>query len=262
MIPTSFRTRSVVFAYLFGPPRLLSRQEGVAVYDAVCTALGVDDLTFRYGATESGDVPATTAERSRGFSVQIERKMGRGSYKVTIDNSSVNQPIRFLAEYLWPPSREHVSEDFDATAEAVFGALTGQWQRVLAETRIRGQLEAAGGSALAFLSEQALRIEPNRLALLEAAPQFVGISLETPPGDPTEADPLHQPKREISLQVLREDKRSVYVELMSQWPQLAIVGQGEIEVDARRIRSFDHAPSAYIRNSVDYLQERVLQLFA
>lgn len=262
MIATSYRTRGVVFAYLFGPPRVISRPEGVAVYDAVCKALGIDDLTYKYAASAPPDAPPPVAEKSRGYSIEIERRIGRGTFKLTIDNATIQQPIRFLIEYLWPPTVEHVSQDFDTTAEAAFGALPGTWQRVLAETRIRGQLEAAGGSALEFLTRQVLHFDAQRLSALEAQPDFVGIGFETPAGDPSEEDPLRRPKREVKVEVLREDRRSVYVELMSQWPQLALTPQGEVEIDARRIRGFESPPSAYLRNSIDYLNERLFPLFA
>jgi len=242
----------------------VTRQEGVRVYDAVCEALGVDDLTYKYAATASPDVPPPAAEKSRGFSLQIERRIGRGTFTVTIDNASIQLPIRLLIEYVWPASVEQVTQDFDLVTEATFRALEGTWPRVLAETRIRGQLEAAGGSALNFLSQRVLHLGTDRLSRLEALPQFVSISFETPAGHPTEDDPLHQPKREVQLQVLREDPRSVYIELMSQWPQLALDGQGDmtrVEIDARRIRQLNSEPSKYLDNSIEYLSERVFPLF-
>lgn len=251
------------FAYLFGPPRVISRQEGVEVYDAVCEALGVDDLTYKYTANPSPDVPPPVAERSRGYSIQIERRIGRGTFKVTVDNATIQQPIRFLIEFTWPPSVEHVTQDFDTTAEAAFRVLSGDWQRVLAETRIRGQLEAAGGSALSFLTNRVLQLDAQRVASLEAQPEFVSVSLHTPAGHPTDGDPLHQPKRQAQLELLREDSRSIYVELVSQWPQLATSNvRGQLEIDARRIRHFDSPPSAYLRNSVEYLNDRLFPLFA
>ena len=234
------------------------------MYDAVCEALGVDDLTYKYAATASPDVPPPVAEKSRGFSLQIERRIGRGTFKIAIDNAAIQQPIRLLIEYVWPASVEQVTQDFDLVTEAAFRALGGTWQRVLAETRIRGQLEAAGGSALDFLSKRVLHLGADRLARLEAPPEFVSVSFETPAGHPTEDDPLHQPKREVQLQVLREDLRSVYIELMSQWPQLALDGQGDIprvEIDTGRIRKFDSEPSKYLDNSIEFLSERVFPLF-
>jgi hypothetical protein len=261
MIPTSFRTRAVSFAYLFGPPRVLTRPEGLAVYDAVCNALGVDDLTFQYGSAPAGGEGAGPPAGS-GFLIQMQRQVGRGSLASRIDNQNLQNPIRFLITWTWPPSREHVAQDFDAAVEAAFNALGGTWHRVLAETRLHGQIEAQGGSALGFLLSRALRVDPERLDGLEAAPNFASIVLETPPGDPSVEDALHQPKREIKLEVLREDGRSLYVELMSQWPQLAATQQGTMELDARRIRRFDDPPSVYIRNSQDFLMERVVPLFA
>lgn len=259
MIPTSFRTRGVIFAYLFGPPRVITRQEGVAVYDAICRVLGVDDLTYKYAAepdVESAGPPG----RSRPYSIQVERRIGRGAFKVSIDNKNISEPIRFLAEYTWPPSVEHVTQDFDASAEATFDALSGGWQRVMAEVRIRAQIEATGGSALTFFSNL-LHLDDNKLESLEARPTFLGVRLDTPAGHPTEVDALHQPKRQVTLEVLREDPRSIYIELMSQWPQLAETTAGQIQIDPSRIRPLDDAPSAYLRNSIDYLHDKLFPVF-
>ncbi len=263
MIGTSYRTRGAVFAFLFGPPRVITRQEGVAVYEAVCNALGVDDLTYQYAASQEPDSSGLTAAApSSGFSVQMQRRIGRGALGIRIDSQGHTQPLRLVVEYTWPPSLEHVYEEFDMAANAAFGALSGTWQKVLAETRIRGQVEAVGASALNFLLDRALRLESERVEALEAKPSFVSLTLETPAGDPSADNPLRQPKREFKIELLREDARSIYVELMSQWPQLAPTSDGTLELDTRRIRSFDHAPSEYLRNSVDFLNERAFPLFA
>jgi hypothetical protein len=255
----------VTFAYLFGPPRVLTRPEGLAVYDAVCNALGVDDLTFQYGSAPAG-AEGLGAPAGSGFLIQMQRQVGRGAFAIRIDNQNLQSPIRFLISWTWPPSREHASQDFDAAAEAAFNALGGTWQRVLAETRLHAQIEAHGGSALGFLLNRALRVDTEKLEGLQAPPNYAAVMIETPPGDPSADDALRQPKREIKLEVLREDGRSLYVELMSQWPQFAATveagQQGAVEVDARRIRRFEDPPSVYIRNSLDFLQERVFPLFA
>lgn len=234
------------------------------VHGAICDALGVDDITFQYATVPLAEVAEATAgapERSRGFSIQMERKLGRGGFKIALDNPNIDNPVRLLLEYTWPPSREHAYQDLDTAAEAVFEALGPNWQRVLAEARVRGHLEAQGGSAITFMTEHALRLDPARLSELEAPVSFLWIGLETPAGDPTSEDPLRQPKREARLDVLREDPRSLYVELMSQWPQLAPASNGSLTLDARRIRSFDNPPSAYLQNCMAYLSEQFFPLF-
>lgn len=250
---------------MIGPPRILSRKDGSEIHDSVCNALGYDDFTFKYLASpvlsegqESGE---PRPGKSRGFAIQMARQQGRGALKISIDNANISQPVRFLVEYTWPSSREHVYEDIDAAAEASFHVLGNNWQRVMAEARVRLQFEARGGSAIRFLTEQALYLDDSRLQHLETAPSFASIMLETPAGNPTSADPFHQPRREIKIEVLREDERCVYIEVMSQWPQLAPTANGSMAVDPSRIRTFDYPPSDYIRNTLSFMQDNVLALF-
>ena len=265
MKPNSLRTRGVVFAFLFGPPRVLTREDGVAVSERVCKALGVDDLTFKYGMPPGvieADLRPGAKELARPFSIQMERRMGAGQFSVTLDSLGMNNPIRLLVQYTWPPSPEHAYQDFDSASEAAFGALGGNFQKILAETRIRSQVEAQGGNAISFLTERTLRLSPSGLANLEAPPNYVALVLETPPGDPTEVDQLHQPKREIHVEVLREDPRSVYIELVSQWAQLAVAPGRQVDLSPQRIRQFEGSPSEYLRNSMEYMTDMLLPLFS
>lgn len=246
-----------------GPPKTLDREDGSRLHGAVCDALGVDDISFQYSSSPGESTPGEpTRGVSRGFSINLERKQGRGTFKITIDNKSVDQPVRFLAQYTWPPSREHVFQDLDVAAEAIFETLGSDWERVLAETRIRGQLEAQGGSATKYMAENILKLSEGKLETLDGPISFASVGYETPAGDPALNDQLRAPKREISLEVLREDSRSLYMELMSQWPQLAQARKETIEIDAQRIRKFTEPPSQYLENSVDYIHEVALPLLA
>lgn len=263
MNPASFRTRGVNFAYLIGPPKTLSREDATELHGAVCDALGVDDFAFQYSSQSSGDTETSPGSgSSRGFTINLERQQGRGSFKIVVDNQNVNQPVRILVQYTWPPSRQHAFQDIDDAVDAVLDTLGPQWERVLAEARVRGQLEAAGGSASEYLAERVLGFGEEARNRLEAPMSFVSIGYETPPGDPTPDDALRRPKRQVSVEVLREDERSLYVELMSQWQQVAQGTNGTLRLDAQRIRQFHEPPSAYLRDSVAYVQEVVLPLFS
>jgi hypothetical protein len=62
MKPNSLRTRAVVFAYLFGPPRYVDRNEAAKVHAAICDALGYDDFSFKYSSP--GAEPLSSGRRS------------------------------------------------------------------------------------------------------------------------------------------------------------------------------------------------------
>lgn len=259
MIPTALTTRGVVFAYLFGPPRVLDRRVGMEIHDAVCKELGVDDFAFKYAAAPAGgDEPP---DPSRGFSIQLQRKQGRGAFTITVDNQNIKAPIRFFVQYTWPPTRAHVQEEIDAASDATFRVLGEGFQKVLAEARLRTQVEAHGGDATEFMLNRVLRLNPDALERLEARPTFASMLFETPAGQPGEAESLKDPKREIKIEGLREDSRCLYVEVMSQWPQLAQPPEGALGVDPSMIRKIDKLPSEYIANTEQYLSEHVMRFF-
>lgn len=263
MIPSSFRTREVRFAYLIGPPQMLSRREAMEIHDGVCQALGVDDFSFQYQTTPSDAERAEGARgESRGFGIKFEREQGGGTFKIQIENANIQKPVRLLCQYTWPPSREHVFQDIDLATEAVFDTLGEDWERVLAETRVRGQVEAGGGSGTDYLIEEVLGLEESDIASLDAPPSFATIGYETPPGDPTPGDQLSSPKREVTVEVLREDERSLYIEVMSQWPQLAPTSNGKIQIDAQRLRQFNTQPSEYLQDTVDYISEVLIPMLS
>ena len=256
MIDSSILQRGVMFACLFGPPRTLSRQDGMNVHSRICEQLGVDDVSFRYSTT--GD------EKSRGFSIQMERAQGRGEFSVTIDNKSINDPVRLHVGYTWPPSREHVYEDIDLASEATFDAIGSGMNRVLVEARIRAQVESRGGSAANYLAQNVLRLTDSDFEILQAQPNYFAIKYEVPAGHPSPGHPLSNPKRDMSVEALREDPRVLYLELMSQWPQLAPSGTpgGGIQIDVSNLRPLGEPPSTYLKEAMGYLTNVAIPLFS
>jgi hypothetical protein len=123
-------------------------------------------------------------------------------------------------------------------------------------------VDAATADGVGYLVDHVLRLNRSRLESLEAPPEFASVRIDTPAGEAAADDQLVQPKREGTIEVLKEDRRSLYVELMSQWPQLSITpSAGMVSVDASRIRRFNDPPSAYIMNGMGYIENNLLPLF-
>ena len=156
-------------------------------------------------------------------------------------------------------SLQLVLEDFDAAFDAVFVALGTGWQRVLAEARVRGQVDVAAASALCFLGDELLQLTSGDDAI-GGRLSFMGFKYETVSADFTELDQLANPKRDVTVEVLRQDPRCLYLEVMSQWPQLAESLDGTMEISPGKVRGFHSAPSEYLRNTMDYLETVVLPL--
>jgi len=238
MLPQTLRTRGVNFAFLFGPPRLIERPEASQIHSRICDEFKVDDFVFKYSPLQPA--PKTT---SRGFSVIIERQEGRGRFRVVIDHPGAPKPIRLLMEYQWPISPDiDAKERFDMAAKAVFEGLKEPPHRVLAETRIRAQCEAAGGDARAFLSNHLLNLQGNRAAALGAPVTFASFTLQAAPREHTN-DPLADPIREVTVEVLREDSKSIYVDFAARWTQAPLGARG---MEAVILRPIDQSPSGYV----------------
>jgi len=252
MLAQSLTTRSVHFAFLFGPPRTLGRQEASRVYESVCDRLRIDDFAFQYeNAKES--------PHSQGFKIRLERKEGRGAFGVTIDNPSIQQPVRLLLEYTWPPSLEHVYDHFDVAATAVFATLEGEWQKVLAEVRLRAQCADRNRDALKFLREEVLKVAPEWIDSLGRPLAFAGCRFQTASAGPIE-EPLDSPLRELSVEVLKEDASCFYFELMTQWRQVPTAVGPAPAANTGGLRQFTLPPSEYVKSEREFLHQRVSTL--
>ncbi len=244
MLTNSYRTRGANFAFLVGPPQNLTRRDGMDIHASVCDALGVDDISFKYTPGDGGN---------KNFAIHLGREQGREKLILEINGPVGDTPLRLFCGAEWPRSAQAAFQDFDIACEAVFGVLGDGWQRVLAEARVRGQVHAKGDSAVSFLSRDVLGLPDEGMS-------FAAFKYETDASDSTPEDPLANPKRDVSIEVLREDPRCVYVEVMSQWPQIATPSGQTVEIDPGKVRAFDSPPSDYLRNTVEYTESAVFPL--
>jgi len=257
MKPNSRRTRAVIFAYLFGPPRIVEREEASNVHGRICDALGYDDFSFKYSSP--GATPGSSA---KAFSILLERAEGRGGLKIALDGGGTQNPVRLLVEYIWPPSVQHVNEQLDRVAEAVFGALQGDWKKVLAEARLRTECDVDGNNASRYMRDEVLRLDEATVQSLQTPISFASVKLETPPSPPVADDPFAGPKREMTLEVLRENPKCLYVETMCQWDQLgaAPIG-GQIQLNLTQIRPIQDKPSEYVEKAYEFLDKKFFRLW-
>lgn len=250
MLANSLRIRGVKFAYVWGPPRLVGREEASRIHGAVCDELGYDDISFLYSTPSTPDKP-----ESKGFAITLKRDEGRGSFAVRMANNAIDQPTTLLLEYTWPPSLEHVKQLFDMIVDAVFSALEGERHLVVAEVRLRAQCNTRDNDGIGFFKSNFLKGSGEWISTLGKPLSFCGLRLDIdplPPGD----DPLHGAKREVTIESLREDPRDIYLELMSQWPQVCPVPRSAgQQIDLTSLRQIGERPSVYVENADRYLRE-------
>jgi len=256
MLANSFRLRGIRFAFLFGPPRFVKRDEASKIHSAVCDKTHLDDFSFKYSTIEPEERLA-----SKGFSIVFERKEGRGTVSARIDNKNIQEPVRILLEHTWPPTSEHVMEYFDSISQSVYDSLEGNWTKILAEVRLRAQCNTHSNDGLAFLREKVLGLPAECISALGEPLTFCSVKLEVGATQPTSEDQIKGAKRELLIEPLREDQTCVYLELVSQWPQLAPVQtnqSGPIVIE--NIRRIDSNPSTYIEEALSFFNEQVERL--
>jgi hypothetical protein len=249
MLANSLRLRGLQIAFLFGPPRVIERDEAALIHSAVCHELKQDDLGFRYQPSGDADKPS-----SRGMSITFDRKEGRGQFSVSIQMPSVNMPIRLLLSYDYPPSLHPADEAFDMAYGAIFRTLSGTWTRVLAEVRLYAQCDTREKSGLGFITQTFLKLDEQWLA--ELGKPLISSSVKFLVGatSPTGGNQLEGPTRNLQIEVLREDPRCVYLELTHQWPQLPVISMVPPQtIDFGAIRRIDEKPSDYVREAYNYL---------
>jgi hypothetical protein len=258
MLANSFSLRGIKFAFLFGPPRFVEREEASRIHSNVCNATGFDDFSFKYST-----IAPEARLASKGFSVVFERKEGRGTLAALIENKNINSPIRILLEYIWPPTTQHVKENFDSISNTVFESLDGNWTKVLAEVRLHAQCNTRSNNGLSFLREKVLGLPQEYISGLGGPLSFCSVKLKvdaTQPQPPQE-DQIEGAKREFLIEVLREDPTCVYLELVSTWPQVAPLPRNQTgKIVIGSIRKIDSEPSAYIEEALSFLNEQAEQL--
>jgi len=256
MLANSFRLRSIKFAFLFGPPRFVKREEASKVHSAVCNKTRLDDFSFKYSTIEPEKRLA-----SKGFSIVLERKEGQGTLSARIDNKNIHEPIRILLEYNWPPNNEHAMQYFDSISESIYESLEGNWTKVLAEVRLRAQCNTRSNDGLAFLREKVFGLPKVYISELGGPLTFCSAKLEVSATNPPSEEQIKGAKRELLIEPLKEDQTCVYLELVSQWPQVAPLQRkqaGPIVIE--NIRRIDSNPSVYIEEALSFFNEQVEQL--
>lgn len=256
MLANSFRLRGIKFAFLFGPPRFIKREEASTIHSNICDATSLDDFSFRYSTIDPDERLA-----SKGFSIVFERKEGRGALSARVDNKNIREPIRILLEYEWPPTTQHVTQHFDSISESIFDSLDGTWMKVLAEVRLRAQCNTRSNDGLAFLREKIVALPPQCISKLGEPISFCGVKLEISATQPSSENQMEGAKRALAIELLQEDPTCVYLELVSTWPQIASIPQNQTgPLALSNIRKIDSKPSEYVEEALTYLNEQVEEL--
>ena len=179
------------------------------------------------------------------------RKEGSGGIEILIEGPKPRVPRRLLINSAWQLGSAKVPEEnMDMIADA-FWSEFGANQILLAEVRIRAQCSSGKPHAGSWFRDSMFR--ETDLDSLGGKLAYAGARLEIQPHPSAEF--WDSPKREISLEVLREDPRDIYMDIMSQWQRLPGAGPSwDLLATAK--------PSEFIQAAVSYTRSKVLGLFA
>lgn len=249
------KSRGITFAYLFGPPRFIRREEAYKVHAALCEELGTEDLSFQYKVPEAKGTQGTETS----FMLFERKEQGRGIFRTVLDHMPGGGPLRLLIQYEWPPPVGIIKDTLDMTAKAVFDNLEGPWQKVHAEVRLRVQCDAGG--SIRFFKDKVYKLSEKWFDSL-GSPLVFAASKFRVAASSHDGDPLQGARREVSIEVLTDDPRSLYLELVSQWPQLSEVPVLGRAIDPTMVRAFLEKPSEYVEEGYEYLAQRIQALQA
>lgn len=252
MIAHTISSRQVVFAYLYMPTRFLRRKDASEMHDKVCDRLDNNTISLQYLEPATGE--------SKGFDIRMKLEEGRQGLLVNVSNPSVkpNTPTRILVDNLFTQKDMSIRQT-EETVSAVMNYLTQKGmdlQLVIAEVRIRAQVEIRGElNGLEFMKKRVLGSQPW-LGKTREEVGFASVKYEFKPSmNPLTA--LEHPKRELTLEPLKEDPASLYLETMSQWPQAISLQPGMPPPRDATPREILSTPGAYIEDAYEFLEEQI-----
>ena len=218
------------------------------MHGRVCDALGLDDLTFSYERTDGGPLPEVP-----GFRIKMARGEGRGGLEVSVNSGNLGEPMRVLVSYDLPRSLQHCKETLDLAIEAVLAG-GDPWTKVVAEALVAADCAVSSKDAVGFIASDLMQLPPALLTGLGKPLEFAALKFDVSAQATT--DPLGTPRREVKIEVLKEDLSHLYVEVTSQWPQITASRPEDFE----KVRPIDQKPSDYISDGQQYLESRLREI--
>ncbi len=241
--------RHLVHAFIYGPPVQITREQGSSLSDKIAREF-LPRASFQYfPPSEPG---------KHDFKISIQEKDGRRSVAITV--GLMQGGLRFLVDQAWPESFKVACDNADGIARLFTPLVEARTELQLAEARLRVQVGTDTPSAQTYLLEILLGKKAQELSGLGNVAHF-GIKYDVAP-TPGPIGPLDAPFRQVTIEPLREENTSLYVEAMSNWGRLlaeAVPGQpGTIKAVPNGPLTFGvRPPSEYLKDIEKYLEAKV-----
>lgn len=218
------------------------------MHGRVCDALGLDDLTFSYEKTDGGPLPEVP-----GFKIRMARGEGRGGLEVSVNSGNLGEPMRVLVSYDLPRSLQQCTETVDLSIGAVLAGAE-PWTKVVAEVLLAADCAVASNDAVGFIVSELAQVPPGLLGGLGKPLEFAALKFDVSAQATSES--LGTPRREVKIEVLKEDLSRLYFEVTSQWPQITASKPEDFD----KVRPIDLRPSEYIADAQRYLESRLQEI--
>jgi hypothetical protein len=254
MLAENIQYRGAIFAALYTPPLLLTRDQATGFYSKVADRV-FPRLELQY----------TPAEEGKPFKVVMkETGEGRRTDTLTVDIPvDIHQgSLRIMLNQTWPESFAVACRKADEVLD-VFGESVerlGECEIVLVEVRLRAQVPIRKGTSKGYLVSKMMG---DRAVSLEELGNvsFFGVHYDVAPSEGVISGPLDSPGRQVTVEPLRQEEGALYMEVMSNWGRHAMrmipgkPGQAELVPGPLSVEGETPKPSAYLAEVRSYIEE-------
>jgi hypothetical protein len=253
MLRDSFRLREIVFAYLIGPPRPLDRAAAKKLDDCVCDSLGYQDFGLEFS-------PPPAGSDSHKFTISITRNKSP-KLQILLQGENPNSPMVYRVTETEPSTAPSCGKNVDAAVRALWNAV-GEMDVVLVEARVIGQCNSGADHARNLFRDRLLKIDSESYERLEGPVEFVGLEMKV--GRSKGAGRvIDGPRHEVKLEILQEDPRDIFVNVMLQWSQIKAIAPGAMQIQLKKedvLALREQQASEFLTKAVDYTLNSVLTL--
>lgn len=244
--------REVIFAAIYAPPMNLTRKQATELYSNLADK-GFPNLEFQY-------VPAAEGQP---FKVVMTESQGTRKDTITVEMTR-DGSLRLLVNHAWPEAFDIAVRKTDSVKQVfdnIIAESSPQCLIHLIEVRVLAQTPAPKGDATRFLLNRIFgpSAVPSQWSQLGRVSHW-GFHFETSIGQQEPVSPLDWPCRDVTVEPLREDPRSLYINAMSNWgrtllrgkneaPEQAEIAQGPLAVSEKL-----PAPSEYFGEVRQYIE--------
>jgi len=250
MLEKNIQYRGAIFAALYTPALLLTREQATGFYSKVADRV-FPKLELRY----------TPAEEEKPFKVVMQEKgEGRRTDTLTVD---IHQgSLRIMLDQIWPESFDVGCRKADEVLD-VFGETVERFTEceiALAEVRLRAQVPIGKGTSKGYLVSKILGDRAGSLEELGNV-SFLGVHYDVAPSEGVISGPLDSPGRQVTVEPLRQEEGALYMEVMSNWGRHAMrmipgkPGQAELVPGPLSVEGEIPKPSAYLAEVRSYIEE-------